>query len=146
VFPEVRVKGVIEVRGADSCGPALTKALVALWKGILYDREARAWAFDAVERFSIPERRAFMEAAGRDGLGGHAPDGRPIAEIARTVIDAASSGLCRQHCCGDRGHDERMWLEPLRAGAAAGRSPADEALEIFERDGPRALAASSRCA
>jgi len=146
VFPEVRVKGVVEVRGADSCGPALTKALVALWKGILYDREARAWAFDAVKRFSIAERRAFMVAAGREGLAGRAPDGRPIVELARTVIDAAASGLCRQHCCGQRGHDERIWLEPLRTIAAACRSPADEALDVFERGGPRALAASSRCA
>jgi glutamate--cysteine ligase len=146
LFPDVRVKGVVEVRGADSCGPALTKALVAFWKGILYDREARAAAFDAVKRFSIPERRAFMDAAGREGLSGRAPDGRVIADVARTLIDAAATGLCRQRCCGERGEDERIWLEPLRAGAAARRSPADEALEVLRRSGPRALATSLRCA
>jgi glutamate--cysteine ligase len=146
LFPDVRVKGVVEVRGADSCGPALTKALVAFWKGILYDREARAAAFDAVRAFSIEERRAFMEAAGREGLAGRAPDGRAISEIAREAIAAASNGLCRQRCCGERGEDERVWLEPLRAGAADRRSPADEALEVLRRGGPRALAASLRCA
>jgi len=146
VFPDVRVKGVIEVRGADACGPELTKALVALWKGILYDREARARAFDAVKRFSVAERRAFMEAAGREGLAGRAPDGRSIAEIAHDVIEAAASGLYRQRCCGDRGQDERVWLEPLRAGAAARRSPADEALEVLRRGGARALATFFRCA
>jgi glutamate--cysteine ligase len=146
LFPDVRVKGVVEVRGADSCSPAMTKALVALWKGILYDREARAAAFDAVKRFSLEERRAFMEAAGREGLAGRAPDGRSIAAVASTIVEAAASGLCRQRCCGDRGDDERVWLEPLRAGAAAHRSPADDALEVLRRGGPRALATHLRCA
>ncbi len=145
LFPEVRVKGVVEVRGADACDTPMTKALLAFWKGILYDREARAWAWDAVKRLSVDERRAFMRAAARDGLAGAAPDGRPIAEIARTVLDAASGGLCRQNCCGERGEDERVWLEPLAARVAARRSPADDALEAFRR-GPRALAERVRCA
>jgi glutamate--cysteine ligase len=146
LFPEVRVKGVVEVRGTDACDQPMTHGLLAFWKGILYDREARAWAWDAVKRFGVGERRAFMEAAGRDGLTGVAPDGRPIAEIARTLLDAAGGGLCRQHCCGQRGEDERIWLAPLEERVAARRSPADDALEAFRRGGPRALAAHVRCA
>jgi glutamate--cysteine ligase len=145
LFPEVRVKGVVEVRGADSCDVPMTKALLAFWKGILYDREARAWAWDVVKRFELPERRRFARAAGKDGLGGSAPDGRPIAEIARTLLDAASSGLCRQNCCGERGQDERIWLAPLAERAATRRAPADDALDAFRR-GPRALAEHLRCA
>ncbi|HEX9051186.1 MAG TPA: glutamate-cysteine ligase family protein [Anaeromyxobacter sp.] len=145
LFPEVRVKGVVEVRGADACDAGMTKALLAFWKGILYDREARSWAWDAVKRFTPEERRALMRSAGRDGLAGVAPDGRPIAEIARTVLDASSGGLCRQSCCGERGQDERIWLEPLQARVESRRSPADDALEAF-RHGPRALADRVRCA
>jgi glutamate--cysteine ligase len=145
LFPEVRVKGVVEVRGADACDAAMTKALLAFWKGVLYDREARAWAWDVVRRFTVPERRAFTEAAGRDGLAAVAPDGRPIAEIARTLLDASAGGLCRQSCCGERGQDERIWLAPLEARVEARRSPADDALEAFRR-GPRALAEHLRCA
>jgi len=145
VFPEVRVKGVVEVRGADACDPGMTKALLAFWKGILYDREARAWAWDVVGKLTVEERRAFMDAAGRDALAGKAPDGRPIAEIARTLLDASAAGLCRQSCCGERGEDERVWLAPLEARAASRRAPADEALDAFRR-GPRALAEHLRCA
>jgi glutamate--cysteine ligase len=68
-----------------------------------------------------------------------------VLEIARALLDAASDGLCRQHCCGERGEDERMWLDPLRARVASGRAPADDALEAFRR-GPRALAEHLRCA
>ncbi len=146
LFPDVRVKGVVEVRGTDACDLRMTQALLAFWKGILYDRAARAAAWDVVKGFTLAERRAFMEAAGRHGLAGAAPDGRPIAEIARALVDAASGGLCRQHCCGQRGDDERVWLAPLEERARTARSPADDALDAFRRGGPRALAEHVRCA
>ena len=145
LFPEVRVKGVVEVRGADACDASLTKALVAFWKGILYDRAAREAGFDAVRRLSLEERRALMVAAGREGLAARLPDGRTLAELATVLLDAAADGLCRQHCCGGRGEDERIWLAPLRERAASGRSPADDALEAF-RAGDRALAKHLRVA
>ena len=146
LFPDVRVKSVVEVRGADACGPELTKSLVALWKGILYDREARREAFDGVARLSLEERLAFVEVAGRDGLGGRLPDGRKVGDVARAVVDAAARGLCAQRCCGQDDEDERLWLAPLSERVASGRSPADDALEVLARGGDRALAAFLRCA
>jgi glutamate--cysteine ligase len=146
LFPEVRVKGVVEVRGADACDVPTTRALLALWKGILYDRQARDWAWDVARRWTVPERRALMVAAGREGLAARAPDGRTLAEVAGTLLDAAEGGLCRQHACGERGDDERVFLAPLRERAASGRCPADDALEAFRRGGGRALAAHLRCA
>ncbi|HEY6107190.1 MAG TPA: glutamate--cysteine ligase, partial [Anaeromyxobacteraceae bacterium] len=136
----------VEVRGADAVEPALAKALAAFWKGILYSKESRDWAFDQLRRLTPAERRALMDAAGREGLGGRAPDGRTLREILLGLLDAASAGLCRQGCCGESGEDERIWLTPLRERAASGRSPADEALEAFRRGGGRALAAQLRCA
>jgi len=146
LFPEVRVKGVVEVRGADSVDAPLTSALVAFWKGILYDREARAWAWDAVKRLDAPSRRALTRAAGREGLAARLPDGRTLRELSQLLLEAAANGLCRQHCCGQRGEDERIWLAPLRARAESGRSPADDALEVFRRGGDRALAGHLRVA
>jgi glutamate--cysteine ligase len=146
LFPEVRVKGVVELRGADANGPALSKALVAFWKGILYDRGARERAWDLVAGLSVPERRALMSDAGRLGLQARLPDGRSLAELARAVVEVSSQGLCRQHCCGQRGEDERVWLEPLRERAESGRSPADDALEAFRRGGDAALLAQLRVA
>jgi glutamate--cysteine ligase len=146
LFPEVRVKGVVEVRGVDSCDQQMSQALLAFWKGILYDREARARAWDEVKALTVEERRAFMIAAGRSGLAGQAPDGRPIAAVAKSLLEISAEGLCRQSCCGERGEDERIWLGPLEARVESGRSPADEALEVFRRRGPRALAEHVRCA
>ncbi|HYG66599.1 MAG TPA: glutamate-cysteine ligase family protein, partial [Anaeromyxobacteraceae bacterium] len=146
LFPEVRVKSVVEVRATDACDAAMTKALLAFWKGVLYDGEARAAAWDAVRSWSVPERRALMTAAGREGLSARAPDGRSLAEIARTLVRIAAEGLCRQHCCGQRGEDERVWLPVLAERAESGRSPADDAIEAFRRGGDAALADALRCA
>jgi glutamate--cysteine ligase len=146
LFPEVRVKGVVEVRAADACDADMTRAVLALWKGILYDQQARDWAWDAVKRFTVGERRALMVAAGRQALGARTPDGRTLAQLAGTLLDAAEAGLCRQHACGEQGEDERKFLAPLRVRAESGRSPAEEALEVFRRGGDLALAAHLRCA
>jgi glutamate--cysteine ligase len=146
LFPEVRVKGVVEVRGADACDMELTRAVLALWKGLLYDQQARDWVWDAVKRFSVPERRALMIGAGREALQARTPDGRTLAQLAGTLLDAAEAGLCRQNACGDAGEDERKFLAPLRARVESGRAPADDALEVFLKGGDTALAAHLRCA
>lgn len=141
VFPEVRMKGVIEVRGADGVPPPMVKALAAFWKGLLYSRESRDWAWDLVRRFSLADRMALRDAAGRDGLRARTPDGRTLGALATDLVEAAKLGLCRQGACGQRGEDERIWLAPLAERAAAARSPADDALEAFRSGGDAALAA-----
>lgn len=146
LFPEVRVKGVVEVRGTDAVEPALAKSLAALWKGLLYSRESRDRAWDLTRDLGVEERRALMTAAGRRGLSALLPDGRTLRDIAAGLLEAASEGLCRQNCCGQDGEDERVWLGPLAERVASGRSPADEALEAFRRGGGRALAGHLRCA
>lgn len=146
LFPEVRVKGVVEVRGADACDAAMTKGLTAFWKGLLYDRTARADAFAQVGGLALDERRALTLAAGREGLEARLPDGRTLAQLAGELVEISAAGLCRQKCCGQQGQDERVFLDPLRARAASGRSPADDALAAFEGGGARALATHLRIA
>ncbi len=146
LFPEVRVKGVVEVRGADACDGGMTKALAAFWKGILYDREARTEALALFEGLTVDERRALVRAAGRVALAASLPDGRALGAVAAELVEVAARGLCRQRCCGDRGDDERLWLEPLRSRSESGRCPADDALDAFRRGGAGALVEQLRVA
>ncbi|HZZ83883.1 MAG TPA: glutamate-cysteine ligase family protein [Anaeromyxobacteraceae bacterium] len=146
VFTDVRVKGVVEVRGADACDPAMTKALAAFWKGLLYDRSARAAAWDLVCGLSLEERHALGVAAGGVGLAARLPDGRTLGELAAALVELSAAGLCRQRCCGQRGEDERVWLEPLAERARSGRSPADDALEAWRQGGDAGLVKHLRIA
>jgi glutamate--cysteine ligase len=146
LFTDVRVKGVIEVRGADAVRPDLARALLAFWKGILYDPASREWAWEVAGRWALDARRELARDAGRVGLGALTPDGRTLGALAGELVEAARAGLCRQNCCGQRGEDERIWLAPLAEQVASGRTPAEEALDRFRAGGDRALAAHLRCA
>src|SRR5262249_15734662 len=68
LFPEVRIKKVIEVRGADCVPPESTGALAALWRGILYDRAALEEAENLIPRLSFEQHLEFHALAQRHGL------------------------------------------------------------------------------
>src|SRR6185369_13044251 len=53
LFPEVRLKRTIEVRGADSLPATLVCALPALWTGILYDPKALDEADELSARWTV---------------------------------------------------------------------------------------------
>jgi glutamate--cysteine ligase len=122
LFPEVRLKRVIEVRGADAVPSHLTCALPALWKGILYDAEALAAAWELVEDWSFEEREAALDAVSREGLAAEVPGG-PLLPLARELVSIAFGGLRRIAHPGESRGDERGFLEPLferrRGGAPA---------------------------
>jgi len=146
LFPEVRLKGVVEVRGADACDMEMTKALAAFWKGLLYDRGARLDAWAEVSALDLPARRQLARDAGQLALRAPFPGGGTLGELAGRLLEISAAGLCRQNCCGEKGEDERHWLDPLRERAASSRSPAEDALLAFRKGGDRALAAQLRCA
>ncbi len=128
LFPEVRLKRFIEVRGADAVPPDLICALPALWKGLLYDDDATAAAAALVPDLDFAARNAAIDAVARRGLAAQM-GGRPVLELARALVDVASEGLRRiGHGGGPGDADERRFLEPLRERLDAGRSPGEEIL------------------
>ena len=68
LFPEVRLKRVIEVRGADAVPPGLTCSLPAIWKGLLYDAGARQAAWELVVRQLARRARSGARATWRGAV------------------------------------------------------------------------------
>lgn len=131
LFPEVRLKQFLEVRGADAVPPGLTCALPAVWKGILYDPDACDAAWRLVAGWSYAEREASLEAVARRGLSAEVA-GRPVLPLARELLEIARAGLARiADGHGDKS-DERGFLDPLLAVAERGRSPGEEVLAQWE--------------
>ena len=130
LFPEVRVKQFIEVRCADAVPPGLTCSLPALWKGILYDKTARAAAAKLVGA-SQAERGAAMEAVSRQGLAASYA-GRPVLGLARELLEIARSGLERIGHAGPSAPDESAFLDPIFAQLALEKSPGQVVLECWE--------------
>jgi glutamate--cysteine ligase len=136
LFPEVRLKQFLEVRGADAVPPELICALPALWKGLLYDDGAREAAWRLVADWPFPEREAALEAVARRGLAAEVA-GRPVLPLARELVAIARAGLVRIGDGGRGESDERGFLDPLLAVAERGRSPGEEVLARWEGEWER---------
>ena len=126
LFPEVRLKRFIEVRGSDCVSPDLICAVPALWKGLLYDADACRSAWELVRDWDAEDREACLRSAAREGLAGHVA-GRTMLTWARELLEIADRGLARM---GERaGYDERSFLEPIASLLERGQSPGERILE-----------------
>ncbi len=130
LFPEARLRPQIEVRSADSLPPALSMAVAALLKGILYDREARAGARALFSCRDQEERQELYRQSWRLGL--KTPlAGRTLREAAREVLDLARGGLSRQ--AQETGRlDETVFLEGLYEIADSGVTLAERLLARWQ--------------
>jgi glutamate--cysteine ligase len=146
LFPEVRLKGYIELRGADSQAPELMLAVPALAKGIFYESDCLSAAWDLVKSWSWDERLALYHAVHRQAL--QARIRRiELAEIARELVAIAVEGLHRQRGLDTAGRDEALYLEQLEHQVKRGRCPADALIEKWSgeygRDIARLIAGSA---
>jgi glutamate--cysteine ligase len=133
LFPEVRLKRVIEVRGADAVPRDLICALPALWKGLLYDAGACAAAWEIARSWSIEELEAARRDVARSGLRARIA-GREVLELAWELVEIASEGLRAIGARLGSDADERTFLDPIRAQLERGRSPGEEILELWRGD------------
>ncbi len=133
LFPEVRLKGYIEFRSADSQPPERVLALPALMKGIFYEADCLEAARDLVKRWSWEDCVGLSREATRDGLRTRWKSVHVI-EYAHELLKIAEEGLKRQAALDAAGQDERIYLGRLAEQVASGRSPARVIAEKW--DGP----------
>ncbi|MCH2169892.1 glutamate--cysteine ligase [Myxococcota bacterium] len=128
VFPEIRLKRFIEVRGADAVSAPMTCALPALWKGILYDGEARRSAWELLSGVAFASLEQSRVDVARRGLGATFGS-RPVLELARELTEVARGGLRRIGHSGNHESDESCFLEPIDQQLLLGKSPGEVILE-----------------
>jgi glutamate--cysteine ligase len=128
MFPEVRLKRTLEVRGGDSLARGDVVGPAALFTGILYDSRAFEEAEALVGDFQHDELDALRPHVAMEGLSAKLR-GVPIRDLASRVLDLAKAGLERRAIRRADGRDESVYLaDPIRR-VAAGRSPADDLLD-----------------
>lgn len=131
IFPEVRLKRTIEVRGADAQGTKLACALPALWTGILYDDQALAAADAMTADWTHDEVNASRKEIWQKGIGARFRAGT-LQPFAEKLIEIAEGGLERRGYLSSSGKDERVHLAALKELVAEGKTPADRLLEGLE--------------
>ncbi|WAC28018.1 glutamate--cysteine ligase [Ancylobacter sp. SL191] len=131
IFPEVRLKRYLEMRGADGGPWRNLCAQPALWTGIYYDTAALDAAWELCKGWSADERQALRDAVPRLGYKAEVA-GRPVLDVARDMVAIARAGLARRDYRDSQGRDETRFLIPLDESLAAGRTPAEDLLARYE--------------
>jgi glutamate--cysteine ligase len=130
LFPDVRLKRFLEMRGADAGSFAQVVALPALWTGLLYDQTALDDVSSMTRDWTVAEMRALRDIVPRLGLG--APfRGGTVLDLARPMVALAEAGLKRRARKNRHGEDERKTLAPLVETVEQGRSPSDRLLAAY---------------
>ncbi len=133
LFPEVRMKRYLEMRGADSGPTRRILALPAFWVGLLYDDDCLQAAWDLAKDWSTAERQDLRDRVPATALA--TPfRGRTVLDIARDLLAISREGLKRRGFLNSHGVDETTYLAPLEETLALGKTPAELVLEKL--DGP----------
>jgi glutamate--cysteine ligase len=130
IFPEVRLKRYLEMRGADSGPLPNLLALPAFWAGLLYDDVSLDAAWDLVRPWTAEQRQQLRDAVPKQGLAATI-GGRTLLAVAADVLKLARAGLARRQRFDAGGQDETRYLEVLEDRFARGTTPAQELLEKF---------------
>jgi glutamate--cysteine ligase len=120
----------------DAVPSDLLCSVPALWKGLLYDSEAREAAFELVREWGPAEREQAFDAVSRRGLRARL-GGRAIAELARELVAIAAEGLRRIGHKDTTGRDERVLLDAVKAQLERGKSPGEIVVERWEGEWER---------
>jgi len=130
IFPEVRLKQFLEMRGADTGPASRISGLQALWAGVFYDEAARDAALDLAKGWTREDRVSLRRSAFERGLHGEVA-GRPVQDVARDLIAIAAEGLKRRAMLNADGEDERIYLDELAEIADTGVTPAEHLLALY---------------
>lgn len=130
IFPEVRLKKYLEMRGADGGPWARLCALPAFWVGLLYDEQARGEALEMISDWTTEERQQMRNRVPVSALGTPFRH-ETVRDLACRVLAISRAGLCRRNKTDWIGLDETHFLKPLFQIADSGISPAEELLGAY---------------
>jgi glutamate--cysteine ligase len=131
LFPEVRLKKYLEMRGADSGPWSRLCALPALWMGIFYDAPALAAAWDLCKDWDINDHERLRADVARLGLKAEIA-GRTVQDVAKDMLAISRSGLKNRNRLSGGMVDETGYLNELDMIADSGITPAERLIELYE--------------
>jgi glutamate--cysteine ligase len=130
IFPEVRLKRYLEMRGADAGPWGRLPSLTAFWVGLLYDNDSLDAAWDIVKDWTAEERQRLRDDVPRLGFRAVVRN-RDLLSITREALALSRAGLTRRKRFDPYGADETRYLKPLDEFAERGETPAEELLRKF---------------
>ena len=130
IFPEVRLKRFLEMRGGDVGGRDHIVAFSAFFVGLIYDSASLDAAWDLAKGWSAAERQQLRDDVPARGLDSVIA-GKSLRDIAREALAISRQGLSRRNRLDDKGRSEAIHLDLLDERLASGRVAAQEWLARF---------------
>ena len=134
IFPEVRLKRFLEMRGSDAGPWNMLCAFSAFWTGILYCPVCLDDAWGLVKDWTAAEREAMRQSVGTLGLKTPIPGGRTLQDLAKDVLTLSRQGLKNRAKLSTSGDDETGFLTELDLIADSGITPAERLLARYRGD------------
>lgn len=131
LFPDVRLKSFLEMRGADGGPWNRICALPAFWVGLLYDENALDACEQICKTLSFENVKTMRDEVPTKALQAKAGKHK-VSEIAKTLLTLARQGLKNRNKQDEEGFDEEHFLDPLQEIIAKGETPAQEMLRFYE--------------
>ena len=117
-FPEVRLRNFIEIRNHDCVGGGLEYSIPAIYKGIMYNKDAFNEAKNLLCKYSSNEINELRYNVSRYGI--HTKiRGAKVGNICKKLVDISNHSLLVQ------GNDEEKYLEPVAELLRRNKMPAD---------------------
>ena len=130
IFPEVRLKRYLEMRGSDGGPWRVLPSLSAYWVGLFYDNASLDAAYDLIKPWSAQERQRLRDDVPRLGFKATIR-GRDVLSLAKETLALSRAGLKKRNRLDPYGADETRYLVPLEDLVERGRTPAEELLAKF---------------
>ena len=133
IFPEVRLKTFLEMRGCDTGPWGELCAMPAFWVGLLYDQAALDTAWDFVKDWTTEEREKLRREVPKMGLQTPFRD-KTIRDLAVAIMEISRAGLNARACLNTHGENETVFLQELDEFVRSGKSNADRLIDKFNGD------------
>jgi glutamate--cysteine ligase len=133
IFPEVRLKSFLEMRGADGGKFESVCALSSFWVGLLYDQISLDSSWDLIKDFDVDKIQDLRLQIVKNGLKSSFGNST-VLSLVTSVLNLSNEGLKRRDVFNGNGQDESIFLNPLRKIIETERTPSDELVKKFLED------------
>jgi len=135
VFPDIRLKKFIELRGADAGSVEMITALAAFWTGIFYDTESLSIAHGLIKEIGLEALYGLRAKVPEDGLKAECKS-VSLSSVAQKLLALSSEGLARR--ASKMGIvSEQKYLHVLETIIACGQTDADRLLNLYSSWGDK---------
>ncbi len=134
VFPDVRLKQYLEIRGADA-GDSSTRvaALSALWTGLLYDPKSLDAAWESIRNWKKEEYHSMDMDISKYGLNTLFRN-KSVQELCLWMLDLSREGLERRNLKNQQGQDESCYIRSIQEVALRGQTFAEKLLKRYKKE------------